>query len=198
MLPRRLFAHVAGEFAQRDIVVPIRIGLSPQSPQQIVGEQTVAMPAVFQPLLQLLAADQSNLVLSLNPQLRYSGLGVGFGGGDETVEDEQDLFSLEFGEGRLHIFERVEVPSRGMAVVGDQENVAEWRDPGLNTRRSQPLARLYAMAASWTALRRDPLGLLWNPGAMGYSRAAGRRGTENNWMHRAGRRCAYRDRHWPL
>lgn len=39
----------------------------------------MAMPAVFQPLLQLLAADQSNLVLSLNPQLRYSGLGVGFG-----------------------------------------------------------------------------------------------------------------------
>jgi hypothetical protein len=126
-------AHVAGEFAQRDIVVPIRIGLSPQSPQQIVGEQAVAMPAVFQPLLQLLAADQPNLVLSLNPPLRYGGLGVGFGGepGDETVEDEQDLFGLEFGEGRLHVFERVEVPCCGTAVVGDQENVAGWRDPGL-------------------------------------------------------------------
>jgi hypothetical protein len=41
----------------------------------------VAMPAVFQPLLQLLAADQPNLVLSLKPPLRYGRLGVGFGGG---------------------------------------------------------------------------------------------------------------------
>ena len=78
--PGDFWAHIAGEFAPRDIVVPIRIGLSPQSPQQIVGEQAVAMPAVFQPLLQLLAADQPDLVLSLNPSLRYDGLGVGFGG----------------------------------------------------------------------------------------------------------------------
>lgn len=121
----------------------------------------MAMPAVFQPLLQLLAADQPNLVLSLKPPLRYGGLGVGFEGepGDETVEDEQDLFGLEFAEGRLHVFERAEVPCCGTAFVGDRENVAGWRDPGLNNRRTQPLARLYAMAASWTALRRDPLGL---------------------------------------
>ena len=79
--PGDFLAYVAGEFAQRDIVGPIRIGLSPQSPQQIVGEQAVAMPAVFQLLLQLLAADQPNLVLSLKPPLRYGGLGVGFGGG---------------------------------------------------------------------------------------------------------------------
>lgn len=74
-------AHVAGELAQRDIVVPIRISPSPQSPQQIVGEQAVAMSAIFQPLLQLLAADRPNLVLSLKSPLRYGGLGVGFGRG---------------------------------------------------------------------------------------------------------------------
>jgi hypothetical protein len=92
--PGDFLAHVAGEFAQRDIVVPIRIGLSPQSPQQIVGEQAVAMPAVFQPLLQLLAADQPNLVLSLKPPLRYGGLGVGFGGGRVTRPSKMNRICL--------------------------------------------------------------------------------------------------------
>jgi hypothetical protein len=68
--------------------------------------------------------------------MSLGGLGAGFEGepGDETVEDEHDLFGLEFGESRLHVFERVEVPCCGTAIVRDQENVAGWRDPGLNNR----------------------------------------------------------------
>ena len=48
--PTYFLGEIGYRFAERDVAIPIGVGFATQGPQQIVGEQAMPMPVVFQPL----------------------------------------------------------------------------------------------------------------------------------------------------
>lgn len=47
--PEDFLAEIGDRFAERDVTILIGIGLTPESPQQIIGEQPMSMLIVLQP-----------------------------------------------------------------------------------------------------------------------------------------------------
>ena len=62
--PGDFLAYVASEFSQCHGSIAVGVGLSPESFQEVIGEEAMAVLVVFQLLLQLLAVDQCECMFS--------------------------------------------------------------------------------------------------------------------------------------